>query len=200
MKNDLAERPAASERILNTAVALFYAEGIHAVGVDRVVAESGVAKATLYQQFGSKDALVAAYLKRHADQWESQVARPALAVTGSTARRVGAVFEFLGRTFAAPDFRGCAFINAAAEYPHQHGSVAAAIASHRADVYNLFVTLLADLPPASRAGRAAELVLLYDGAIVSAQLDAGAQVAKTAQKAARRLVQSAVRRRPAADS
>ena len=117
MTSDLDRLPAAGERIVRAAGDLFYAEGIHAVGVDRVCAEAGVAKATLYQQFRSKDELVAACLRRRAEQWRASVAGPVLARPGSAARRTGAVFGRLGESFAAPGYRGCPFINAAAEYP-----------------------------------------------------------------------------------
>jgi len=188
----MIKRRATRERILDSAVALFYAEGIHAVGVDRVVAESCVAKATLYQQFGSKDALVAECLQRHADQWRRDVGEPALARTGSTVQRIGALFEHLAHQFAAPSFRGCPFINAAAEYPDRDGPVAAVIAAHRAEVHGVFSRLLGGLRPARRAELAEELVLLYDGAMVGAELDNGARAARIAKKAAQRLAQTAV--------
>lgn len=110
MNGDVALRPGARERIVRAAGDLFYAEGIHAVGVDRVTAAAGVAKATLYQQFRSKDELVAACLQRRAEHWRASVADPVLALPGSAARRVGAVFERLGKAFATPGYRGCPFI------------------------------------------------------------------------------------------
>jgi AcrR family transcriptional regulator len=188
----MAERPSARERILSTAAELFYADGIHAVGVDRVAAESGVAKATLYQQFRSKDDLVAAYLRDRAGQWRRNVAEPVLAQGGSPARQVGAVFALLGSACAAPGFRGCPFINAAAEYPGSDGPVADEIRAHRAQVRNLFGELLADVPSARRAELADQLVLLYDGAMVGANLGDGARVARRAQSTARRLLEPAL--------
>ena len=192
----MAARPSARERILTTAAELFYADGIHAVGVDRVAAESGVAKATLYQQFRSKDDLVAAYLRGRAEQWRRNVAEPVLAQAGSPARRVGAVFAHLGSACAAPGFRGCPFINAAAEYPAGEGPVADEIRAHRAQVRNLFGELLADVPSAKRAELADQLVLLYDGTMVGTNLGHGAHVARRAQGAARRLLEPIAERTP----
>jgi AcrR family transcriptional regulator len=189
MNSDVALRPGARERIVRAAGDLFYAEGIHAVGVDRVTAAAGVAKATMYQQFRSKDELVAACLQRRAEQWRASVAGPVLALPGSAARRVGAVFERLGKTFAAPGYRGCPFINAAAEYPGPDGPVAAAIAAHRAQVRGLFAELLADVPAARRAALTDQLVLLYDGTMVGAQLDQGPRAARRARAAARQLLE-----------
>ena len=189
MNGDVALRPGARERIVRAAGDLFYAEGIHAVGVDRVTAAARVAKATMYQQFRSKDELVAACLQRRAEQWRASVADPVLALPGSTARRVGAVFERLGKAFATPGYRGCPFINAAAEYPGPDGPVAAAIAAHRAQVRGLFAELLAGVPAARRAALTDQLVLLYDGTMVGAQLDQGPRAARRARAAARQLLE-----------
>jgi AcrR family transcriptional regulator len=189
MNGDVALRPGARERIVRAAGDLFYAEGIHAVGVDRVTAAAGVAKATLYQQFRSKDELVAACLQRRAEHWRASVADPVLALPGSAARRVGAVFERLGKAFATPGYRGCPFINAAAEYPGPDGPVAAAIAAHRAQVRGLFAELLAGVPAARRAALTDQLVLLYDGTMVGAQLDQGPRAARRARTAARQLLE-----------
>lgn len=189
MADNLTRQPTARDRILQASDDLFYSEGIHAVGVDRVTAESGVAKATLYQQFRSKDELVAAYLQRRAEHWRRGVAEPVLALSGPAGRRVSAVFGRLGEAFAAPGYRGCPFINAAAEYPGQDGPVAAVIAAHRAQVHGLFAELLAAFPAARRAALTDQLVLLYDGTMVGAQLDQGPQAARRAQAAARHLLQ-----------
>ena len=190
MSDDLTRRPSARDRLLRTADGLFYTEGIHAVGVDRVTAEAGVAKATLYQQFRSKDELVAACLQRRAEHWRRTVAEPVQAMSGSASRRVGAVFGRLGEAIAAPGYRGCPFINAAAEYPGPDGPVAAAITAHRAQVRGLFAELLAGLPAGRRAALTDQLVLLYDGTMVAGQLDQeGPRAARRAQAAARHLLE-----------
>jgi AcrR family transcriptional regulator len=189
---DVAGLPNARQRILATATALFYVDGIRAVGVDRIIAESGVAKATLYQQFRSKEELVVACLERRAEHWQRTIADPAVAETGSVMRRVGAVFDRLGLALIAPEFRGCPFIKAAAEYPDPAGPVGAAIAAHRVRVRNLFVEVLADLPAARRAEVADELVLIYDGAMVGAQLGDGRRVTRAARRSARRLIEAAL--------
>ena len=119
------------------------------MGVDRVTAESGVAKATLYQQFRSKDELVAACLQRRAEHWRGHRGRAGARYVRLRRRRVGAVFGRLGKAFAASGYRGCPFINAAAEYPGPDGPVAAAIAAHRAQVRGLFAELLAGCPLAA---------------------------------------------------
>lgn len=189
MAQDVARRPSARERILGTAGNLFYAEGIHAVGVERVVGEAGVTKATLYQHFRSKDQLVAACLKSRSEEWRRNFAEPVLAMEGSPARRVSAVFDLLVKALGAPDFRGCPFINAAAEYPGPEGPVAEAIAAHRVQVRALFFELVAERGRTRRAELAEQLVLLFDGAMVGAHLGGGLQSARRARSAAMRLVE-----------
>jgi hypothetical protein len=103
---------------------------------------------------------------------------------------VARVFDLLGRGLSAPEYRGCPFINAAAEYPGREGPVAAAIQSHRAEVRRLFADLLAARPSSSRRRELAEeLVLLYDGTMISAQLDRNARPQRTAKAAALRLLE-----------
>lgn len=126
-----ARTSAARERLLRTASALFYAEGLRAVGVDRVVEEASVTRATFYRHFPGKEQLVVAYLE---------------AVDGATRARAGALPDDTAGAVAwlrdltdamadqacAPGFRGCAFINAAAEYPDAASPVRAAVREHRA--------------------------------------------------------------------
>jgi transposase len=102
---------------------------------------------------------------------------------------VDAVFGLLAVALTSPGYRGCPFINAAAEYPGPDGPVAAAIAAHRAQVRGLFAELLADVPAARRAALTDQLVLLYDGTMVGAQLDQGPRAARRARAAARQLLE-----------
>src|ERR1700739_3423133 len=111
-----ASRPSARERLLAAANELFYNEGVHTVGIDRVIEQAGVAKASLYNTFGSKDELVRAYLdSRHADTAGS-ITR-ALGRYRTPRDRLLGVFDALGELFAEPGFRGCAFTSASAESP-----------------------------------------------------------------------------------
>jgi AcrR family transcriptional regulator len=187
---EVVERLSARDRILETASMLFYTEGIHAVGVDRVAQESKVAKATLYEQFGSKEELVAACLRERSAQWRRGLAEPVLSRAGSPSLRVGRVFDLLGRSFTERDYRGCPFINAAAEYPGRDGPVPAAIKGHRASVRQLFVDLLVPLPSSARRDQLVDqLVLLYDGAMITAELDWSSHPHLAAKAAATRLLE-----------
>src|SRR5215475_13454506 len=107
----MADRSTARERLLAAANELFYKEGIHTVGIDRVIEKAGVAKASLYSTFGSKDELIRAYLEmRH----EARVKRVAAVFDkySDPRERIDGIFESMGETMAQSGFRGCAFVNA----------------------------------------------------------------------------------------
>src|ERR1700674_1007967 len=108
--------PSARERLLAAASELFYAEGVHTVGIDRVIERAGVAKASLYNTYGSKDELVRAYLESRHARTAERITRYLERYTTPRDRLLG-VFEAQGELFAEPGFRGCAFTSASAESP-----------------------------------------------------------------------------------
>ena len=167
----------ARERILLTAHALFYRDGIRATGIDRVIAESGVTKVTFYRHFPSKNELILAFLDYRHQRW-IQWFRDALhRHRGFAGEGVRALPAALTEWLSDPAYRGCAFINTAVELG---GSLPQAIElarSHKADMTLLIVELLP--PSASRDLDAQAIALLVDGAIVRAQLDQAADVAIT---------------------
>jgi AcrR family transcriptional regulator len=163
-------RTGARQRLLEVAGRLFYAEGIHAVGIDRIIAEAGVAKATLYAHFSGKEELVAAYLGERSDRWASDVAARVEPLSPGSPERALAPFDLLAERVTVPGYRGCPFINAAAEFPPP-GLVADRIADHRRRVRGTFEALAAEAGGAPGSA-AAELVVLYDGAMTAAHLDA----------------------------
>jgi AcrR family transcriptional regulator len=174
------------ERLLATARRLFYAEGIHSVGVDRLVAEAGVTRATFYRHFPTKEALVEAYLRATDDDLRTAVGA---ALAGDDPRRaLDALLDLIGHTTNAPGFRGCHFINAAAEYPDASNPVRVAIRDHR-DWFQQTVTELAATighPDPVQAGQM--LVLLHDGALAAGQLDDPVAVRSAVKAAARALI------------
>jgi AcrR family transcriptional regulator len=180
---------AARDRILDVADRLFYERGIHAVGVDLIVAESGAAKTTLYSHFKTKDDLVAAYLERRCLLWRERLT--AATVSGDdtpAARRLLRVFDVLGDWFAEPDFRGCPFINAMAEFTVGHPA-AVVTATHRAGLRNLFEDLCQQAGIEKPHAVALQLTMLYDAAIITAYLDREQDAAATARAAAEALLQ-----------
>src|ERR1700724_2381115 len=155
----------ARDRLLAAADELFYAEGVHVVGVDRIVERAGVTKASLYNTFGSKNELVRAYLENHFSRRRSRIA--AILATQSTPReRLLSVFGEVEDLLAGSAFRGCRFISAAAESaPGDSGTLVAE--EYRAWLWSLFTDLADEggaLHP-KEIGR--QLFLLYDGAAVA---------------------------------
>ncbi|MEU8132672.1 TetR/AcrR family transcriptional regulator [Streptodolium elevatio] len=167
----------ARRRVLDTATTLFYAEGVHAVGIDRIIAEAGVAKATFYHHFPAKDVLVHAYLDEQYRAQRDAVAAVREASGGENPRELLlAVFDRMGEIAREPGFRGCPFINAAAEFPDAGHPVRQAVLDHRV----WFRTVMTELLAAAGDPRAAEtadiLMLLRDGLAVGCYLDDAAAV------------------------
>ena len=158
----------ARRRVLDTATALFYAEGVRAVGIDRIIAEAGVAKATFYHHFPAKDELVLAYVEE-----QSQLGRAAVARLGPHPPRAMllAIFELIADAARQPGYRGCPFINAAAEYPDPASPVRLAIDEHRRWKRELLTGLLAG-DGCGDPGRTADiLTVLADGLLIAGHLD-----------------------------
>ena len=119
-----AAGPSARERLLAAANELFYDEGVHTVGIDRVIERAGVAKASLYNTYGSKDELVRVYLEQRHAVVTARISKYLERYAGPRERLLG-VFEAQGELFAEPGFRGCAFVSASAESPGEAVSRAA---------------------------------------------------------------------------
>jgi AcrR family transcriptional regulator len=184
-----AEQPA-RERILDTAFRLFYAYGPRGVGVDTVIAESGVAKATLYKHFPRKDDLVLAYLDRVDQAWFGQLRSAARAAGDNPRDQLVGMFDGLQTASRRDGYHGCAFINTAAE-SNAGSDVHARTVEHK-NVVRAWVTDLA-----RRAGAAdpdllaRQLTLLIDGGLAAGVLDANPDSPHAAKTAAQALVDAA---------
>ena len=161
---------AARERLLRTASDLFYREGIHAVGVDRIIAEAGVTRATFYRHFPSKEDLVEAYLGVEDATIRGAFSR-AREVTDEPRELLGLVIEGLADDVARLHTRGCPFINAAAEYPDPASAVRRAVGDHREWFRSELEALLAAADVDDPTTAAGQLVLLRDAAMVGGYLD-----------------------------
>jgi len=160
----------ARSRLLDTAARLFYTEGIQAVGVDRLVSEAKITRATFYRQFPAKDELVRAYLERTDRAARAKV--ESLAEQANEPRElINALAGWLAEIACAPGTRGCAFINAAAEYPDPDHPVRVLIAEHRHWLHQRLREVLADAGHPDPGLGATTLMLLRDGAMVSGALD-----------------------------
>lgn len=181
---------AARQRILDAAFALFYARGIRAVGVDLIIAESGVAKATFYKHFPAKDDLVVAYLGQVDGVWTAQLHEAAAAAGPAPADQLVGLFDALGSACRRDGYRGCAFINAAAE--SQPGTaVHERTVAHKAAVLSWVRELAQQAGARDPAALARSLTLLLDGGLASGALDASPEAPEAAKASARALVAAA---------
>jgi len=165
---DLATLPA-RERILVTAHDLFYRDGIRATGIDRIIAESGVAKLTFYRHFPSKDELVRSFLAYRHERWMAWF----VDALGRHGARPGAglapLSAAMAEWFADPAFRGCAFVNTVAEVGGSLPDTAAIAQRHKREMEQVIADLLPDRPRREQVARAAAVAV--DGAIVRAQMN-----------------------------
>jgi AcrR family transcriptional regulator len=183
---------AARERILEAAFALFYARGIRAVGVDLIIAESGVAKATFYKHFPAKDDLVVAYLDKVDGVWTGQLHQAAAAAGPDPADQLVGLFDALRTACRRDGYRGCAFINAAAE--SQPGTaVHDRTVAHKTAVLSWVRGLAEQAGARDPDSLARSLTLLLDGGLASGSLDAGPDAPEAAKASARALVDAATR-------
>lgn len=165
------ERPArpavlapAKQRILETADRLFYDEGIRAVGVDRLISSSSVTKATFYKHYGSKDRLIADYVDNRHRQAAEQLADLADMHVGAEAV-LRALQESISAQISSPEFRGCAFINAAAEFSDAMHPVRRSVVAHREWLVGVLEQLLRGICHPLAGDAADDLVLARDGAM-----------------------------------
>ncbi|MFB2598663.1 TetR/AcrR family transcriptional regulator [Herbiconiux sp. P17] len=184
--------PWAREKLITTASELFYEEGVHTVGIDRVIQEAGVAKATLYKHFSSKDELIRAYLLRHHEITRDRMVRELGKRFTTPIDKMVGVFEVLGESFSRPDFHGCAYVNASAE-ARPGGPVEEASDYARAWVRGLFVDLGREAGLIDPLAIGQQLSLMYDGATVAAKMDRDPTMAIAAQRAARAVLEAAPR-------
>lgn len=184
------KRPSAARtRLIDSATRLFYEEGIHAVGVDRIIDEAAVTRATLYKQFGGKENLVLAYLRNEDGMLRAMFAEAGQAVT-EPAQLVDAVIEGISADIRLRHTRGCPFINAAAEYPDADGAVRRLIDEHREWFRSTLQAVAEQAGLENPADVAASLVLLRDAALVGGYLDGDERVTPAFARTARSVVES----------
>lgn len=178
----------ARERILNTAKDLFYEEGIRAVGIDKIIERSGVAKMTLYRHFASKDDLIVAYLEAlDACHWawleQAMAAHP-----GDPRAQLLAVFDALVTKLGVPEYRGCAFSNVVTEFPDPAHPGRQAALAHTERMRARLTGLAREAGAQDPEALGDQLLLLLDGAYVLGQKAGGALAATRARDMARVLL------------
>ncbi|MFQ5984519.1 MAG: TetR/AcrR family transcriptional regulator [Alphaproteobacteria bacterium] len=180
------------DHLVDTALKLFYREGFHATGIEKILAESGVAKMTLYKHFKSKDELILAAVRRRDEQIRNWLMRTVERRSPSPRERLLAMFDVLEEWFSGPEFAGCMFINASAEFGKDDDPIHAASAEHKRLVF-AYVRELATAAGAKNPEELAEqLILIMEGAMSLAHVTGQASVARQARKAAEILVARAL--------
>ncbi|GJL56434.1 MAG: TetR family transcriptional regulator [Nitrospirales bacterium] len=184
--------PTPKERLVESALQLFYERGFHATGIDMILTKANVSKPTLYKYFDSKDALILAALHRRDEsvrQWliaemEQRAATPA--------ERILALFDVLADWFQSPDFQGCMFINATAEYAQHDYPVHQASAEHKRVFGQYILGLTSDAGVANPEELTAQILVLMEGAIATAHVSGPGVVAQQARKTVELLLSHAV--------
>lgn len=170
---------------------LFYAEGVHVVGVDRIAERAGVTKATLYNTFGSKEDLVRAYLDQHMRERQERIGR-ILRATETPRERILGIFSDMEKALEGSEFRGCRFIMATAEA--RPGDASEVVAEQYRDwLRSVFTDLAKDAGARDAKQLGIRLLLLYDGAAVAARMDQDRRAAAAATRsAAEALLEAAI--------
>lgn len=182
-------RPSARERLLTAADRLFYAEGVHAVGIDRLLEEAGVAKGSLFYNFAGKEELVGAYLEGRAAQRRERIAAHQEGLSDPV-EMILAMFDALAEAAASPTYNGCPFANANAEATTD-GVEAHALRQFRTWLHGEFRRLAQDAGVAEPDDVALQLQVLYDGAVSTSHLDQHAEAVRVARRLAEHVLTGA---------
>ncbi|MCP2263312.1 TetR/AcrR family transcriptional regulator [Promicromonospora thailandica] len=181
------------DRLIEAANELFYAHGLRAVSADKVIERVGTTKVTFYRHFPTKDDLVVAYLEHRAAQEREGVDAAIAYGGGDVDVTLGLMADHTGTMACTPGFRGCPFINAAAEYADPDSAVRRVVDTHRAWWASAFVRLVEPLGLADPDAVAEDLVLLRDGVMVAGYLGDPSRVAASFLRSCRAVVGSAER-------
>lgn len=165
------KKESAKERILRVADELFYREGVRAVGIDRIIMESGVAKASFYRNFPTKDDLVVAYLDLHRRRNLETIEHARQRHPESVLEQLRYLMEYIAERMKRPDYRGCAFMNTAVEFPETgHPSHAKALES-RKDVWDQVAEMAKAAGLPDYRGLTEQLRMLWSGAVMVAYIN-----------------------------
>lgn len=186
------ETLSARNRILKTAMALFNENGVHTTGIDRIIAESGVAKMTFYNHFPSKSDLIVAYLENRDSSQFERLRKHTLEKTKNPRQQILGIFDALEEWFLESDYRGCAFTKGLADFGNAPESAPYQSVQLHFEKWMSFVSApLSEITSAKNVSvLLPQMMSLIIGAIMLASAGAGAQVARTNKKAAKILLDS----------
>lgn len=180
----------ARQRLIQAADTLFYREGIHATGIDRLVETANVAKMTLYNNYSSKDELVAAWLTWRHENWEQRLAGR-LDRAKSATDRILAVFDAYLDSATEPGHRGCAFLNAAAEIPSAQHPARAVVLSHKQGVREFLIEQANEYGADKPEELGEQLFVVLEGGVVTAGVQGDPDPIRAARSAAETLLNAA---------
>jgi AcrR family transcriptional regulator len=183
MRWDVMLAKTARERVLAVAEDLFYREGVRAVGIDTIIARSGVAKMSLYRNFASKDELIVAYLEERNRQFFAWWDRAVGAQDTDPSTRLRGLVEATVEKVRRPGYRGCPFLNTSAEFPDAAHPARAVIAAHRQEVRERLLKLCGSLDTRRFETLTTQLIVLMDGVYASAGVLADTEVAAVIEAA-----------------
>jgi AcrR family transcriptional regulator len=176
------------EQLVETALELFSSEGFHSTGIDRILADAGVAKMTLYHHFRSKDELILAALRLRDERFRNEFMRRVEKSSGDAAGRLAGIFDVLGEMFDAATSHGCTFINACAEYGDRDSAIHGIAAEHKRLILAFVEELARTAGTRDPALLASQLCLLMDGVAVTAQVSGDETAARNARAVAELLL------------
>ncbi|MCA9224678.1 MAG: TetR/AcrR family transcriptional regulator [Planctomycetales bacterium] len=184
-----SQKSDARRRLIETAERLFYAEGIHSVGIDRIIAEAGVAKMTLYNHFSSKDDLVVAVLHYREEKFDALFQKWMKQSVEAGMSQLEAFFSALKKWFESPGFRGCMFINACVELADADHEGSKFSSSHKRRFHELLKQIITQTAGVKAADQMTPAIaLLVEGAIVTAVMQQSSISADVARDATLALV------------
>lgn len=188
-KTGSVPRMSARERLLAAADELFYENGVNTVGIDRVIERAGVAKASLYDCFGSKDELVRSYLQARSEARQARI-NERLSRYATPEEKILSIFDLLGEIASKPGYRGCAFARAGSD-ASSSDRVKGVCEESRGFIRGKFTDLAREAGASEPELLGRQLVLLYDGASISAHLDGNPHAVSTARTLAAEMVSAA---------
>lgn len=179
------------DQLIDTAVELFYRDGFHATGIDKILRESGVSRMTLYNHFTSKDELILAALHRMDEQWRNWFVRSVERQADSPYERLLAIFDFLDEWFKQDNFSGCLFIKASAEFSKPGHPIHAAAVEHNRLIFGYVRRLAESAGAKDPDALARQVCTVMEGAIVNACISRSGTTAEEAKDTVKILMKNA---------
>jgi AcrR family transcriptional regulator len=186
--------PGTRERILNTAARLFYEHGVQAVGLQRIIDECGCGKNLLYREFPSKDELVAAYLAKCGDTWAESVEQATAPLDGDPSGQIIAIVRAVAEQIYEPEFRGCSFQNALAEFADPNHPIRDLSVAHLSGLHTHLESLSEQAGVIDPSALADRILFIIQGLLATAAVQRHAELGASAVGFAHEVVNDAPKR------